>query len=114
MHHFGKKYLDVGQKYFLKPEPSNEFDRNAIAVYRDDRKVGYLKRSHAKYVSNLFKECLVNDYKMLLKPKFEPVVRQQKVGPEQRCNIGFYCSETNVSKVLELMKPSPFVCRLPS
>ena len=113
MHHFGKRSLDVGEKYVLKAEPTNAFDKNATAIYKDERKVGYLKRDHAKYISNLYRAGFVKN-KILLKPKFEPVIRKQKVGPEQRYNIGFLCRETTASQVLELFKSSPFVCRVPS
>ena len=112
MHHFGKRSLDIGDKYFLKHEPTNSYDKNAVAIYKDDQKVGYLRREHAKFISCLYNEKLVEST-VLLKPKFEPVVRNHRLGPEQRCNVGFYCVEENKPRILELIESSPFICRMP-
>jgi hypothetical protein len=46
----GGKTEDAADKAcwaYLQPEPDNPFDRNAVAVYIDGRKVGYLSRDIA-------------------------------------------------------------------
>jgi hypothetical protein len=46
------KDLIVGQPLDVIPEPNNEYDCNAIAVYNKDRKLGYINRIQAKTVCN--------------------------------------------------------------
>jgi hypothetical protein len=46
----GRKLVDpnydspLGQNLFLVPEPDNHVDKNAIAVYRGDTRIGYVPR----------------------------------------------------------------------
>ena len=36
--------VNVGDKLTLKPEPTNEHDPNAIAVYKGEHQIGYVPR----------------------------------------------------------------------
>ena len=49
-------HLTVGDRLRLKAEPDNPFDPQAVAVYRDKRKIGYIPRAHnwkiAPYLNN--------------------------------------------------------------
>ena len=40
-------YIKSGDTVGLIPEPDNEYDSNAIAVYLDEQKIGYIKASEA-------------------------------------------------------------------
>ena len=105
MHHFGERSLNIGRKYVSKAEPTNSNDKHAVAIYKAEQKVGYLKRDHARHISRLYKMNVVKtDPGILLKPKFEPVIRNRRVGPEQRCNVGFFCDESNVACASEVLK----------
>lgn len=47
------KYDYSYSKLELIPEPENEFDKNAVAVYLDGRKVAYIKKGSCSQVKNL-------------------------------------------------------------
>lgn len=52
----GEKVYFYEAGYFpaeLRPEPDNEFDANAIAVYAHGVKVGYIKKDKCKRVKSL-------------------------------------------------------------
>lgn len=53
-------------------------------------------------IARSFRENLINS-RFFFKPKFEPVVKNRYKGPEQRCNIGFRCSEINLDRVLTIL-----------
>lgn len=46
--------LSVGQELVLKRENENAYDNNAIAVYADDKHLGYLKRELAHHLAPCF------------------------------------------------------------
>ena len=71
MHHWGGHELCVGDFYFIKDEPENTKDKNAIAIFADNEfkyKRAYLSRDDASVVSNLITENLICG-KIYLKPK---------------------------------------------
>ena len=41
-HHYGHEYFEPKMEVKLIKEPDNEFDGDAIAVYANDEKVGYV------------------------------------------------------------------------
>jgi hypothetical protein len=45
--------LKIGQQVKLVVEPTNQFDKNAVAIYLDDNKLGYLPRSCNREVSKV-------------------------------------------------------------
>ena len=51
---------DVEKWAHLIPEPDNPWDRNAVAVYVDGRKVGYLPREHAAAYASLLGQVWTN------------------------------------------------------
>lgn len=48
--------LKAGQKVNLLPEPQNKYDKNAIAVYHRDDKIGYLYRGNVQDIANKFND----------------------------------------------------------
>jgi len=86
MHHWGSKQLSVGAGYKLQREEENPKDPNAVCVLDGPHKKAYLKRENAFIVSKLMTMGLSNYW--LLKPKEDPVVRNRRTGPQQRCSIG--------------------------
>ncbi|MDE6500715.1 MAG: HIRAN domain-containing protein [Ruminococcus sp.] len=46
--------LKVGQEVSLLPEPQNQYDKNAIAVYHENDKIGYLYRGYVQDIANRF------------------------------------------------------------
>lgn len=53
---FGENYYD-GMPLDLKPEPWNEYDENAIAIYLLGKKLGYVARCDTEEVSNIMLFC---------------------------------------------------------
>jgi hypothetical protein len=47
---FTKAQVARGDRLTLKLEPTNQFDPNAIAVYKGDVQIGYVPRSHTKHI----------------------------------------------------------------
>ena len=95
MHHWGARHLHVGAGYYLKPEPNNPADKNAIAIVEESGVVkAYLKRENAFIMSRL----LIIDISPLwmLKPKEDLCVLSRRLGPQQRCNVGCKISEENL------------------
>lgn len=67
-------FYDIA-KVELRPEPNNQYDPNAIAVYADEVKVGYIKKGSTAHVRNLLNspdfdhitaEIYGGEYKVLL------------------------------------------------
>ena len=52
--------LHVEKWAHLIPEPDNPWDRNAVAVYVDGRKVGYLPREHTAAYASLLGQVWTN------------------------------------------------------
>ena len=52
--------LHVEKWAHLVPEPDNPWDRNAVAVYVDGRKVGYLPREHTAAYASLLGQIWAN------------------------------------------------------
>ncbi len=45
--------LNIGLEVLLVPEPSNQFDKNAVAIFLGNYKLGYIPRSNNREVSKL-------------------------------------------------------------
>ena len=105
MNHYGSRSLNV-EGYHAKHEPANDYDCNAIVITEIDSKrpVAYLQRQYAAVISMIFRAKHVND-QMLLKPKFEPTFKP-RVGPSQRCNVGFYCKSIHLQDVQRILDNS--------
>lgn len=102
MHHYGSRQLEVGAGYRVRHEPDNVIDPNALAVFKHEQKCGYIKREQSSALVQLFNSNVIQS-RVFLKPKFEPVIKNRRKGPEQRCNMGFRCSAANVDKVKDLL-----------
>lgn len=104
MHHWGGRELAVGPVYYLKHEPENPRDINAIAVYQDreyEEKRCYHHRPDSFVISKLFRQNLVQG-PCYLKAK-GPVERWHRhTGPEQKCNLGF--RRSNHEQVINQIK----------
>lgn len=87
MHHWGFKELEVGLGYNIEREPDNPKDSNAIVIKFEGRKMAYLKKDNAFIVSRMIKNNISTVIR--LKPKENPVVKDRRVGPQQRCTVGF-------------------------
>lgn len=62
LHGNGKvwKYEYSYSKLELIPEPQNEFDKNAVAVYADGKKIAHIKKGSCSQVKNLLASGNVN------------------------------------------------------
>ena len=89
MHHHGTGQLAVGECYDIEPEPENKYDKQAVRITDDGITRAYLKRDNARIISKLFEAGVGTIWK--LKPKEEPVVKEYRTGPQQRCNLGCRC-----------------------
>lgn len=49
-----QKLLQPGTEIFLKQEPSNEYDRRAVALYVSGHQIGYLLRGRLQDMANTF------------------------------------------------------------
>lgn len=62
-------YIDrevvVGDSLTLEPEPRNPYDKNAVKVYHDFEWIGYVELSFAEEVSNLLKDKVDVECKVL-------------------------------------------------
>ena len=58
---FDHTLLEVGKYITLHQEPSNAYDKKAIAVYRKDTKVGYLYRGKLQDMANDYLDCGENE-----------------------------------------------------
>ncbi|MBS9783801.1 HIRAN domain-containing protein [Candidatus Gracilibacteria bacterium] len=43
--------LEIGTELKLKAEPENQYDHNAVAVYFEDKKIGYIPRSQNREIA---------------------------------------------------------------
>ena len=98
MHHYGSRQLEIGDGYTVLHETSNDKDVNALSVNKNNHIVGYVKKEQSRVLAKLFNDSLVNS-RVFMKPKFEPIIRNRRKGPEQRCNMGLRCLDENVNKV---------------
>lgn len=108
MHHYGSRSLTVDASYLARLDINNSHDPNAIAITIHGKTAGYLRRQDAKIVAQIVKAGFVyhDSVGLRLKPKFEPVTKNRKLGPEQRCDLEFNCQDSNVSDVMELLRKS--------
>ena len=109
MHNWGTRNLEIGQVFYLKFEPENPYDTNAVAICSDKemlRKVAYLKRSDAKFVAGLFKENIPNG-PIYLKVKDAPTKFKRQCGPMQRCNLGFKMDNEHIENIKMICKNQP-------
>ena len=111
MHHHGNRSLQIGAGYRGYPDPNNRYDDHAFGIYEyhGQKLVAYLRRSDARLISELFFRDLIEG-PVVIKPKFEPVYRA-RVGPSQRCNLGFHCKENNMDKISNFLCESHILVR---
>ena len=104
MHHYGSRQLPIEVVYKLKHEPNNPHDPNAIAIvdHESGRKVAYLSRWFAAYVSRIFLSGLLVG-SIFLKAKFPAEVRKRHVGPEQKVALAFRCDEEQIEEIKKLL-----------
>lgn len=100
MHHYGPRELRVGCGYRLKREPTNTFDKNAIAIQENGVTRAYLSRGCASRLSKVL-DCVLPVGSIYLKPKFPAEIRSRR--PQQYCNVGFRVREENVEDVQRLL-----------
>ena len=97
MHHHGARQLAVGEGYSLQPEPDNKFDKYAVRITDGGIARAYLKKDNAQIISKLFEVGVGAIWK--LKPKEDPVVKEYRTGPQQRCNLGCRCRSEHLLEV---------------
>jgi hypothetical protein len=64
--------LEIGDELILKPEPENEFDSNAIAIYSGEVHLGYVPK---KFSAELAAALEITDYECIVEvinPKEKP------------------------------------------
>lgn len=103
MHHWGEKELEVGEGFIPFRETENQKDPNAIAIYKKDKKKGYLKRDNAFVLTKIMKLNISNVWR--IKPKEVPVTRDRRIGPQQLCNIGCRIDDnTDIQPAMDILK----------
>ena len=103
MHHHGQQQLTIDEPLYLKHEPTNKYDKNAIAIYNmNDRKVAYLSRQDASCVATLLRQEIPEDMKIFAKAKYPAETRSQRQGPSQRIGLGFRSDKAHVEKIKEI------------
>ncbi|MGY5353681.1 HIRAN domain-containing protein [Wenyingzhuangia sp. IMCC45467] len=53
------KKLKIGTKLILKPEPNNQYDKYAIAIYYRDYKLGYIPKGENRLLSILLQNNMI-------------------------------------------------------
>lgn len=51
MHHWGQRSLQIDDVLYVKNEPDNHFDKNAVAIFKDremTNRCAYLQKKYAK------------------------------------------------------------------
>lgn len=104
MHHWGPRELQINDVFYLKHEPENNYDCNAVAICCDKEKMqtkAYLQRKDAFVIANLFRNKMVcgNFY---LKPKAAAEKFRKNSGPMQRCNVGFKSEDNIVDTIRQI------------
>jgi len=102
MHHWGGHSLTVGAGYKIEWDENNPKDPSAVCFKEDGKIKAYLKREHAFIVSSLIKRGISRVW--LLKPKEEPVVKTQRVSPQQRCNLECKCTDQSLEEATTYLK----------
>ena len=110
MHHWGPRSLEIDEPYVLKAEPQNPYDKNAVSIATNNdtqRKLGYLSRDTAKYISAIILAELPHG-KVYGKAKGPLEFRNRRHGPQQIMAIAFKCNEENIQKVMDTLRHCPF------
>jgi len=104
MHHWGPRSLTINELMYLKHEPENPYDKNAVAICTEEMsKCAYLRKDDAKFISRLFKESLVHG-PVYLKAKDVPTKFRRQTGPMQRCDLCFKTDGENETTIREICK----------
>lgn len=80
--------LNVGQKVNLLSEPQNQYDKNAIAIYHENDKIGYLYRGDVQDIANRFNDDIDSEIFCFI---------CEINGNDVFLNIGFYQEKENIS-----------------
>ena len=95
MHHYGRRELELTGSYHVELEPNNAYDAMAVAVLDGQRKVGNLKRDHAKILNKIISENKAKSA-YYLRPLEEATVQSRRIGPQQTCAIAFKIEENDI------------------
>ena len=88
MHHHGQREIAVGVLLKACHEADNKFDKNAIALTREGKKVGYLSSRHAKALVDIFVYGAAKS-SVYAKVSSESSVKCRRQGPMQHLTMGF-------------------------
>ena len=78
-----RQSLIIGYDYLCVPEPDNQYDEHAVAVYDGDKRMAYLRKANAKHVSKILGS--VPFLSAHIRPVKEPHFSAQ--GPVQFCSF---------------------------
>ena len=107
MRHHGGRSLQVGEPYTVHHDKGNRFDSNALSIKSDDGRVkAYIKRDQAIHL--LGPVISVRTRMCVLRPKAEPEFISKKVGPQQRCNVGFSMDERDAELLKATLETAGF------
>ena len=104
MQHWSRRDLDVDVVHYCKPELTNPYDRNDVAVFSDavlQKTAGYLRREDASSLQNMF--TFAEGKVFFLKAKMSAAKFNRQKGPMQLCNVGFNCQDRDVDSVCQLL-----------
>ncbi len=96
-HHLRQQELPLNQGYTLKPQPTNQFEPNALQVTdRTGQLVAYMSTWSARLLSPIWQEQLAARGQVYVKTYSLANIRIRK--PAQICSVGFYVDATAEDK----------------
>ena len=81
------------------------FFTNAIVIKEKGVQRAYLKIAHAKVVSNIFR-AIIPRSAVYLRAKMTAKVVCHDLGPQHDCSLGFFCNESDILKLQEIIDGS--------
>lgn len=69
---YARKHIntwEIGQVFNVKPEPDNQYDPRAIALYLEETKIGFIDKNNAQTLYGLFLEDWSISHAYLTSPK---------------------------------------------
>ena len=90
-----RQSLTIGYDYLCVPEPDNQYDEHAVAVYDGDTRIAYLRKANAMHVSKILGS--VPFVSAHIRPVREPHFSAK--GPVQFCSVKIYIRTRYVQRL---------------
>ena len=108
MHHYGARELTVGSRYQVTPQPTNKYDKHAMAITDDGTVKAFLCRKDANALDRVL-SFKFHEGELTLRPTEEPEVKSKQQGPRQRCNILVLISKDDWPKMKRVLHSVGFI-----